>query len=135
MKANRLLVYVICTALLLQANLAAAEPYKSWAQLTPAQHEALQPLATQWDSLPRKLQKHLLVASNHYPQLAPQQKKLFQGRLETWSKLTPEQRERAREKFLAFSRLRPEVRAQVKHMVRDREASISQASSVPASAP
>lgn len=135
MKTNRLPVYAICLALLLQTNLAAAELYKSWNQLTQAQHEALQPLATQWDSLPAKLQKHLLVASNHYPQLDPNQKMLFQSRLETWSKLTPEQREHAREKFLAFSRIKPEIRAQVKQMAKDREASNSPASSVPASTP
>lgn len=134
MNIARFPCYAICLALLLQANLAAAEPYKSWTQLTPTQHEALQPLATQWDSLPAKLKKHLLIASNHYPQLSPDQKKLFQSRLETWSKLTPEQRDRAREKFLAFSKIKPEVRAQVKQMAHE-QASSSVASSVPRSAP
>ena len=130
MKIHRLPVYAICLALLLQTNLAAAELYKPWTQLTSAQHEALQPLAAQWDSLPAKLQKHLLVASNHYPQLAPLQKKLFQSRLEIWSKLTPEQREHAREKFIAFSRIKPEIRAQVKQMAKTQEASNLPASSV-----
>ncbi len=126
-------IFVICIALLLQANPAAAEPYKPWARLSARQHEALQPLATQWDSLPSKLQKNLLIAANEYPQLTPARKKLFQSRLEKWAKLTPEQRQRAREKFLAFKKVRPDIRKQVVEMVHQEQASA--ASGVPVSAP
>lgn len=113
MNISRFMGYAICLALLLQPTLAAAEPFKPWAQLTPMQHEALQPLAAQWDALPAKLQRNLLTASNHYPQLTLEQKKRFQSRLDAWCRLTPEQRERAREKFLAFKKAKPEIRAQV----------------------
>jgi hypothetical protein len=130
-KMRRFLSCTICVALLLQAGLASAEPFRSWAQLSPMQREALQPLAKEWDTLPAKLQKHLLTAFRHYPQLAPSQKTLFQSRLTTWSKLTPEQRTRAREKFKAFSKIKPEIREQVKQMAREQETGNPAASGVP----
>ncbi len=92
----------------------AAEASIHWAELTPIQHEALQPLEPQWDTLPAKLQKHLLRASNDYPKLRPEKKKLFHNRLVQWSKLTPEQRERARNNFLAYRKAPPEERARLK---------------------
>lgn len=126
-------IFVICIALLLQANPAAAEPYKSWARLSAQQQEALQPLVTQWDSLPSKLQRNLLIAANKYPQLTPAKKNLFQSRLEKWAKLTPEQRRRAREKFLAFKKVRPDIRKQVIEMAHEEQAGNSAASGVQAS--
>lgn len=123
--------------LLLQANLAAAAPFVAWAQLTPAQQEALHPLSAQWDTLPTKLQKNLLYAAKRYPKLTPEQKQRFQNKLEKWSKLTPEQRKRAREKFQAFSKVPKAQREQVKQMVRQQEANkaASSASSVPPATP
>ena len=134
MSIGRFMGYAICLVLLLQATLAAAEPFKPWAQLTPLQHEALQPLAAQWDALPAKLQRNLLTASNHYPQLTLEQKKRFQSRLEAWCKLTPEQRERAREKFIALKKTKPEIRAQVLQKAHEQAAN-SVVSSVPTSTP
>lgn len=104
--------WAICIALLLQMNLAVAEPYKLWAQLTPMQQEALHPLAANWDSLPTKLQKHLLHATGSYTKLSPVQKQRFHSNLEKWSKLTPEQRARAREKYRALRKIQAEKRLQ-----------------------
>ena len=132
MKMISILRYAICLTLLLQTNPACADPYKSWAQLTPLQHEALQPLAVKWDSLPAKLQKNLLVASSHYPELTPEQKILFQSRLDAWSQLTPEQREQARENYRAFSKIKPKIRAHLRQMAH-KQTSISAASGVSAS--
>lgn len=127
----------LCIALLLQAGLAVATPYKTWPQLTPVQHEALLPLASQWDSLSPKLQKNLLHAAKSYPKLTPEQKQRFQGRIEEWSKLTPEQRKRAREKFQAFSKVPHEHREEVKQMVRQQKAggAATPASGAPPAAP
>ena len=125
----------ICIALLLQINPAMAEPYRSWVQLTPEQQDTLKPLAAQWDTFPSRLQKNLLHAADRYPSLTPEKKRLFQSRLGKWSKLTPEQRKRAREKYRAFSKVSPEKREQVKQMVREQEASMTAASSVPSSTP
>lgn len=127
----------LCIALLLQANLVAADPLVLWAQLTPAQQEALHPLSAQWDSLPQKLQKNLLYAAKRYPKLTPEKKQRFQNKLEKWSKLTPEQRKRAREKFQAFSKVPAVQREQVKQMIRQQEANkaATPASSVPPATP
>lgn len=116
-------ILALCVALLLQTGLALAEPYKPWNQLTQIQHEALQPLATQWDSLPPRLQKHLLRSASYYRQLTPDQKKRFQSRLVEWSKLTPEQRDRARENFQAFKKVHPDVRKQVVQMAHEQKIS------------
>lgn len=117
-------------ALLFQVDLAAAEPSKLWQQLTPLQHEALAPLASQWNSLPYKLQRHLLRAASYYRQLTPNQKLRFQNRLDKWIKLTPEQRDRARQKFLAFRKVRPDIREQVVKMAHDQENNTPAASGV-----
>lgn len=134
MNIDRLIGYAICLALLLQATPAAAEPFKPWVQLTPLQHEALLPLATRWNALPAKLQRNLLTASDHYPQLTLEQKKRFQSQLEAWCNLTPAQRERAREKFLAFNKIKPEIRAQVVKKAHEQAAN-SVVSSVPTATP
>lgn len=124
-----------CVVLLFQADLAAADTYKSWNQLTQFQHEALQPLATQWDTLPPRLQKHLLHSAGYYRQLTPDQKRRFQSRLVQWSKLTPEQRDRARENFRAFEKVRPAVRKQVVQMAHEQKLGAPAASGVDAIGP
>jgi hypothetical protein len=128
-------VFTICITFLLQINPTAAEPYKPWAQLTPVQQEALQPLSARWSSLPAKLQENLLRAANRYPKLPPEKKRRFQSRLEKWSQLTPEQRKRAREKYKAFSRVPQAKRAQVQQMVREQEAGNTATLGVPAPLP
>ena len=127
----RIGLVVLCMALLLPINLAAAEPYRSWIQLTPIQHEALQPLAGQWDSLPIKLQDHLLHAASRYQKLTPEQKQRFQSRLIKWSKLTPEQRERARIKYQTIKKSSPETGEQLKRRMREQDTGKTFASSVP----
>ena len=121
----------ICLSLLLQINLATAEPYKQWVELTPLQQEALKPLATQWNGLPTKLQKNLLNTTKHYPKLTLDQKQRFQSRLENWSKLTPEQRERARNRYKVISKLPPEKKEQINRIAREPDSSKTIASSVP----
>lgn len=105
---------IIGLVLLLNCNLVIAEPNKTWNQLSPIQQEALSPLASQWDSLPSKLQNHLLISSKKYPTLTLEKKKLFLSRLQAWSKLTPEQRERARQKYLAIKKLSAEKQAELR---------------------
>jgi len=128
-------ILALCVVLLLQTGMAAAEPCKSWSQLTHFQQEALQPLETQWDSLPPRLQKHLLHSAGYYRQLTPDQKKRFQNRLVEWSRLTPEQRDRARENFRAFKKVRPDVRKQVVQMAHEQKIGEPAASGVEEKSP
>ena len=120
---------VICLSLMLQINLATADPYKRWMELTPIQQDTLKPLAIQWDLLPIKLQKNLLNTTRHYPKLTLDQKRRFQSRLEKWSKLTPEQREHARNRFKIIRDV-PRKHELIKPIVQEENATI--ASSVPA---
>ena len=48
-----------------------------WHTLTPAQQEALAPLAQQWDGLPERQQHRLLKTAKRYPNLTPEQKQRF----------------------------------------------------------
>lgn len=79
-------------------------------------------MASEWDTLPQKLQRNLLYAAKRYPSLTSEEKRRFSDNLEKWSKLTPEQRRRAREKFQAFSNVPAAEREKVKQMVREQEA-------------
>ena len=120
---------VICISLMLQINLATADYYKRWIELTPIQQDVLKPLATQWDLLPIKLQKNLLNTTRHYQKLTFDQKLRFQNRLEKWSKLTPEQRDHARNKFKIIKDV-PRKHEQLKYIAKKLDTTI--ASSVPA---
>jgi hypothetical protein len=120
--------------LLCMAGTTASAATAPWRTLTPAQQEALAPLAQQWDTLPELQQQRLLKTTKRYSRLTPEQKQRFRDRLTVWSKLTPEQRKAAREKYRAFKKVPPETRERVKQMVKQDQANKAQpsASEVPA---
>lgn len=125
---------IVAFLLLCLAGTTASAATVTWRSLTPAQQEALAPLAQQWDTLPEVQQRRLLKTTKRYPQLTPEQKQRFLNRLTVWSKLTPEQRKAAREKYRAFKKVPPETREQVKQMVKQDQANKAQqsASGIPA---
>jgi len=112
--------------LLSMAVTTASAEAASWRSLSPAQQEALAPLAQQWDTLPKAQQNRLLKTAKRYSHLTPEQKQRFRDRLTAWSKLTPEQRKAAREKYRAFKKVPAEKREQVKQMVAQDQASKAQ---------
>lgn len=70
-----------------------------WNDLTPAQRDALSPLAGMWETLgPERKRKWLDVAAK-YPNLTPDAQQRVQQRMDEFSKLSPEQRVTARENF------------------------------------
>lgn len=70
-----------------------------WSELTPAQRDALAPLAGQWETLgPEHKQKWLEVAAK-YPKLTPDAQQRVQQRMGEFAKLSPEERVTARENF------------------------------------
>jgi hypothetical protein len=71
----------------------------TWKELTPAQREALAPLAAEWDTydLDRKL-KWLEVAKK-FPQLSPEGRQRVHERMVQFSKLSPEEKRTARLNF------------------------------------
>ena len=71
----------------------------AWNELTPAQREALAPLAGMWPTLERDRKEKWLELARRYPNLSPDGKKRVQERMVEYAKLTPEQRRTARENF------------------------------------
>ena len=126
---------IIGIVLLLNCNFVFAKSIKPWNQLSPIQQEALSPLASQWDSLPNKLQSHLLFSSKQYPTLTLEKKKLFISRLQAWSKLTPEQRERTRQKYLAIKKLSAEKQAELRRAAIEKANKNAAASNVQVASP
>lgn len=71
----------------------------TWNELTPAQREALSPLAGMWETLgPERKRKWLEVAAK-YPKLTPDAQQRVQQRMGEFAHLSPEQRTTARENF------------------------------------
>jgi len=71
----------------------------TWKDLTPAQREALAPLANDWESFDRSRKLKWLDVANKYSQLSPDGQKRLHERMVEFVKLTPEQRETARSNF------------------------------------
>jgi hypothetical protein len=78
-----------------------------WIELTPAQQEALAPLAAEWDKLDTPHKKKWLAISKKYATLKPDQQVRLQDRMRDWVKLTPEQRRVARESYSRAKKLNP----------------------------
>jgi hypothetical protein len=78
-----------------------------WVDLTPAQREALAPLATEWDQINAPRKKKWLEIGNKVALMAPEEKQRVQDRIRDWVKLTPEQRHVARSNFAQTKKLDP----------------------------
>ncbi|MDO8419111.1 MAG: DUF3106 domain-containing protein [Rubrivivax sp.] len=80
------------------AGLTQAEP-PSWEALTPAQKQALAPLARDWPSIdPSRKEKWLEVAAR-FPKMPADERLRLQDRMAAWARLTPAERARARVQF------------------------------------
>lgn len=70
-----------------------------WNELTPAQRDALAPLAGMWETLgPERKRKWLDVAAK-YPKLTPDAQQRVHQRMGEFARLSPEERVTARENF------------------------------------
>lgn len=76
-----------------------------WSELTPAQQQALAPLAQEWDKLEGFRKKKWLAIGNRFASMMPDEQQRLQERMRDWIKLTPEQRRLARESFARTSKL------------------------------
>ena len=93
----------------------AAPPRKnpSWAELTPAQQQTLQPLAGEWDTLDAARRSKWLGIAKRYPAMSEIEQKRVQTRMSDWVKLTPDQRRVAREQYRKIGKLPPGKREAV----------------------
>jgi len=78
-----------------------------WVDLTPAQKEALAPLAGEWDQINAARKKKWLEIGNKVALMTPDEKQRVHERISDWVKLTPEQRRVARANFAQAKKLEP----------------------------
>lgn len=94
---------------------AAAKPQSPakplWAELTPAQQQALAPLASEWDKLDGFRKNKWLAIGNKYASMKPDEQQRVQERMRDWIKLTPEQRRMARESYARAKKLDPDQKS------------------------
>lgn len=82
-----------------------------WTDLTPAQQQALAPLASEWDGLETPRKNKWLAIGNKFSSMKPEEQQRMQERMQEWVKLTPEQRRVARQSYARAKRLDPEQKS------------------------
>jgi hypothetical protein len=81
-----------------------------WRELSPEQHEALAPLASDWDKIDENRKKKWLEIAAKYPNMSAEGKQRVHERMPQLARLTQEQRETARENFVRAYSLPPAQR-------------------------
>jgi hypothetical protein len=76
-----------------------AEARPTWAELSPAQRQALAPLAGTWSTLTEGHKRKWLALSQNYPALPPAEQARVHSRMAEWAALSPQQRTQARLNF------------------------------------
>lgn len=82
-----------------------------WADLTPAQQQALAPLASEWDRLDAFRKNKWLAIGNKFAGMKPDEQQRVQERMRDWVALTPEQRRVARESYARAKKLNPDQKS------------------------
>ena len=82
-----------------------------WIELTPAQQQALAPLAPQWDKFDAFRKNKWLAIGNKYANMKPDEQQRVQERMRDWINLTPEQRRIARESYARAKALNPDQKS------------------------
>lgn len=98
----------------LRAAPAALQPVHSkpaWKDLTPAQQQALQPLAQHWGWLSEERKLKWLAISRNFQSLSPEEQAKAHRRMSKWVTLTQQQRAQARQNFKEIKNLTPEQKA------------------------
>lgn len=79
-----------------------------WHSLTPAQHNALKPLATSWANLSDVQKRKWLTLSANYPHMSVTEQAKLHEHMVQWAALTPRQREQARLNFAETKQITPQ---------------------------
>ena len=83
-----------------------------WHSLTPAQHNALKPLATRWASLSEGQKRKWITLSANYPQMSVSEQTKLHERMAQWASLSPRQREQARLNFAETKQITPQQKVE-----------------------
>lgn len=89
------------------ANTARQQPNARplWTELTPAQQQALSPLAGEWDRLDGFRKNKWLAIGNKFASMKPDEQQRVHERMHDWVKLTPEERRTARTNYARAKQL------------------------------
>ncbi|MFM0280046.1 Protein of unknown function [Burkholderia sp. GAS332] len=82
----------------------------AWSRLTSAEHVALAPFASEWDSFSDERKRNWIKIAARYPKLSPDAQKRLHDRMTEWVRMTPEQRRVARENYQVSKELPRETR-------------------------
>ena len=82
-----------------------------WADLTPAQHKALKPLADQWAHLSIESKRKWLALSKNYDALPSAEQAKLHSRMSDWVSLSQQQRTEARLNFAETKKLPADEKA------------------------
>jgi hypothetical protein len=79
-----------------------------WSELTPAQQQALTPLAGTWDTVSEAQKRKWLAMSQNFPMLSAAEQATLRSRMTEWVALSPQQRTQARLNFGQTQQLAPD---------------------------
>lgn len=82
----------------------------AWSRLSAADHVALAPFASQWDSFSEERKRKWVKIASRYPKLSPEDQKRLHDRMTEWVRMTPDQRRVARENYQVSKELPRETR-------------------------
>jgi len=82
----------------------------SWSSLTPAQRNALAPLAQDWATIDAQRKQKWLDLAARFPTMPVQERTRVQERMTSWARLTPQERGQARLQYQEARQLGPEER-------------------------
>ncbi|KMZ13205.1 putative transmembrane protein [Candidatus Burkholderia humilis] len=71
----------------------------SWSHLSEAQHVAIAPFATLWDSFSDKRKQKWIKIASRYHKMLPEAQERLHKRMEEWAHMTPDERKVARENY------------------------------------
>ncbi|MBC7681586.1 MAG: DUF3106 domain-containing protein, partial [Ferruginibacter sp.] len=78
-----------------------------WKELTPAQQQALKPLAAHWNNISEQQKRKWLALSVNFEKMSPTMQAVLQERMLDWGALSGVQRSQARLNFAEAKRLSP----------------------------
>jgi hypothetical protein len=79
-----------------------------WTELTPAQQQALKPLAGTWDTVSEAQKRKWLALSQNYPRMSGAEQEKLHSRMSEWVALSPQQRTTARLNFGQTQQISPD---------------------------
>lgn len=82
----------------------------SWAHLSPEQHAALAPFASEWDTFSDERKRKWIKIAARFAKMSPDAQKRLHDRMIEWIRMTPDQRRVARENYQVSKALPPQTR-------------------------